>query len=76
MNEINQQLSLVKGEIDDTVLLVDRAPLHLLEQAGGFSLLSHQLIATTLVPGLLENADINIIGLLFDDATQVLSSYL
>ncbi len=75
MSEINQQLSLVKGEIDDAVLLVDRAPLDLLEQADGFSLRS-QLIATTLDPGLLENADINIIGLRFDDAIQVLPSYL
>ncbi len=72
-NEINQQLSLLKAEFDDTILLVDRAPFHLLDQANGFSPRS-QFIVTTLNPGLLENTDSNIIGLRFDDATQVMPS--
>jgi len=71
MTNINQRLSMLKAEIEDTVLLVDRAPLQLLNQDDGFSPHS-QFIVTTLNPGLLEYADSNIIGLRFDDATQVL----
>jgi len=71
MTNINQELSLLKTEIEDAVLLVDRTPFYLLNQSDGFSLYS-QFIVTTLVPGLLQYADSNIFGLRFDDATQVL----
>ena len=71
MNDINQQLSLVKAEIEDTILLVNRTPFDLLDRDDGFSP-CFQFIVTTLNPGLLRYADNSIIGLRFDDATQVL----
>jgi len=73
MTDMNQELSQLRAEIDETILLVDRAPLHLLDQFDGFSPGS-QFIVTTLVPELLD-AEINIIGLRFDNDTQVLSYF-
>jgi len=77
MTEINSEVSLLKAEIDDAILLsIDRAPFHLLHEDDGFTP-SSQFIATTLNPGLRdEYADINIIGLRFDSSTQVDSPIL
>ena len=74
-NDISQELSQLKAEIDDIILLVDRAPFHLLDQDDGFTPRS-QFIVTTVNPGLLEYADSNIIGLRFDSVTQVSLSIL
>ena len=73
MIDINQKLSQLRAGIDETNLLVDRTPLHLLDHSDGFSPGS-QFIVTTLVPQLLD-AEINIIGLRLDSGTQVLSYF-